>query len=56
MEIFIDIENFLTLSLYDVAGRWRYNLIQEGPWDIKLGAGINTQIVEVELGTVDKSV
>ena len=41
---------------YDVAGRWRYNLAPEGPWGAKLGAGINAQIVEVELATESRTV
>ena len=41
---------------YDVAGRWRYNLAPDGPWGARLGAGINAQIIEVELATVNRTV
>ena len=42
--------------LYDLRGRWRYNLTPTSPWNIKLGAGLAYQDLEVDLATESGSV
>jgi hypothetical protein len=39
--------------LYDIRARYRYTLIPADPWDVKVGAGISFQILDVRLRTKD---
>jgi hypothetical protein len=42
--------------LYDLRGRWRYNLTPTSPWNILVGAGVAYQDLEVDLATADGTV
>jgi len=42
--------------LYDLRGRWLYNLLPESPWQLKVGASLAYQYMETSLGTADGAV
>jgi hypothetical protein len=41
--------------LYDLRARWLYNLTPASPWDVKLGAALSYQYIEMGLATASGS-